>query len=239
MRPNAVSLASIVFAGAACASFASLPNVETNARVVLLVTAAACMQLRLLCNLLDGMLAIEERLSSWIPASAGQLLSRVAPSAGRLSPSVPASAGTGTDAESWDPASAGTMTGGPGNKIGEIYNEMPDRLADVLILAGAGYGVGALPYGVTLGWIAAVLALLTAYVRVLGGSLGLPQPFIGPMAKQHRMFTMTMAALASVPEALFDRSPHVLHAALVIIVVGSAITVARRTRLLIREVTTR
>ena len=42
--------------------------------------------------------------------------------------------------------------------------------------------------GSTLGWAAAVLALLTAYIRALSGSLGLPQRFLGPMAKQHRMF---------------------------------------------------
>jgi phosphatidylglycerophosphate synthase len=219
VRPNAVSLASIAFAGAACASCSVLPNVGTNARLVLLVIAAACVQLRLLCNLLDGMLAIEERLSSWVPVSAGSW--------------VPASAG------SWVPASAGTLTRERRSGSGEIYNELPDRLADVLILVGAGYGARTLPYGVALGWTAAVLALLTAYVRTLGASLGLSQSFAGPMAKQHRMFTLTLAALASVPEALFDRPPHVLHAALLIIVVGSAVTVARRTRLLLREVDTR
>ena len=47
-----------------------------------------------------------------------------------------------------------------------------------------------------LGWAAAVLAVLTAYVRVLGGSLGLTQHFIGPMAKQHRMFTLTLGDAA-------------------------------------------
>jgi phosphatidylglycerophosphate synthase len=88
---------------------------------------------------------------------------------------------------------------------------------------------------VTLGWAAAVLALLTAYVRVLAGSLGLTQSFIGPMAKQHRMFTLTVAALVSMPEALVGRPVTTLRAGLVIIVVGSIVTVVRRTRRLLTE----
>ncbi len=37
--------------------------------------------------------------------------------------------------------------------------------------------------------------MLTAYIRVLGGALGTPQYFTGPMAKQHRMFVITLGAL--------------------------------------------
>src|SRR4029434_6543150 len=103
-------------------------------------------QLRLLCNLLDGMLAVEEGLKS---------------------------------------------------ATGEIFNELPDRVADVVILVGAGYAVPGVPFMPALGWLAAVLALLTAYVRALAGSLGLTQHFVGPMAKQHRMFTLTVAALVA------------------------------------------
>jgi phosphatidylglycerophosphate synthase len=161
------------------------PDADSWIRAALLAAAAACIQLRLLCNLLDGMLAVEEGFRS---------------------------------------------------KTGELYNELPDRLADVLILVGAGYAARTLPYGIALGWAAAVLALLTAYVRALGGSLGLPQPFSGPMAKQHRMFTLTVAALASVPAAWVGRPPVLLRAGLIVIVAGALVTVARRTRHLFREV---
>jgi phosphatidylglycerophosphate synthase len=193
VRPNTVSLLSVVSALLAAGAFTSVAGAEGRSRAALLAVAAACVQLRLLCNLLDGMLAIEER--SWVPASAGTV-----------------------------------------NQIGQIYNELPDRLADIVILVGAGYGLRSLPYGVTLGWAAAVLALLTAYVRVLAGSLGLPQSFIGPMAKQHRMFTLTVATLLSIPEALAGRAPGALRAALLVIVVGSIVTVVRRTRRLLMEV---
>ena len=35
------------------------------------------------------------------------------------------------------------------------------------------------------------------YIRALGGSLGLEQDFVGPMAKQHRMFVLTLGAIVS------------------------------------------
>jgi phosphatidylglycerophosphate synthase len=184
MRPNAVSMASVGCATVAALAFAWSASLDRWARVTLLAAAAVSVQLRLLCNLLDGMLAVEEGLRS---------------------------------------------------KGGDVYNELPDRLADVLILVGAGYGARALPYGVTLGWSAAILALLTAYVRALAGSLGLSQSFIGPMAKQHRMFTLTVATLASIPEALLGRPPAALSAGLAAIGAGAIVTIVRRTRRLVSD----
>ena len=46
-----------------------------------------------------------------------------------------------------------------------------------------------------LGWTAAVLSLITAYVRALGASMGAGQQFVGPMAKQQRMAAMTAACV--------------------------------------------
>lgn len=105
-----------------------------------LFAAALFMQLRLLCNLLDGMVAVE---------------------------------------------------GGKSTSDGPFWNEFPDRISDILIFVGLGYGIG-LP---TLGWVAAALAVLTAYVRELGCNAGLPADFSGPMAKPHRMALLTVAAL--------------------------------------------
>lgn len=150
----------------------------------MLIAAAAAIQLRLLCNLLDGMLAVEEGLKT---------------------------------------------------RTGEIYNDFPDRIADVLILVGAGYSVDHSGYGPMLGWIAAVLALLTAYVRVLGGSLGLTQHFSGPMAKQHRMFALTISTLLAAGEVFAGLPPRALLAGLTIIIGGSLVTVIRRTRLILDE----
>jgi phosphatidylglycerophosphate synthase len=184
VRPNAVSIAGVAFAVAGYAAFALAPGLPPPRRAALLIAAAAAIQLRLLCNLLDGMLAVEERLQA---------------------------------------------------RTGAIYNDLPDRVADVLLLAGAGYASGDHAYGPPLGWAAALLAVLTAYVRVLGGSLGLTQHFNGPMAKQHRMFTLTVATLVAAGEAFLVQPPRAMTAGLLVIVAGSLVTVARRTRLLLAE----
>lgn len=184
VRPNAVSIAGVVFAGISGVAFALAPQFPPGGAAILLVVAAAGVQLRLLCNLLDGMLAVEERLRS---------------------------------------------------RTGEIYNDLPDRIADVLILVGAGYSIRYLAYGPTLGWAAALVAVLTAYVRVLGGSLGHTQDFSGPMAKQHRMFTLTVCTLLAAIEALTAWPPRVMAAGLAVILLGSLVTVARRTGRILGE----
>src|SRR5262249_35083373 len=106
--------------------------------------------------------------------------------------------------------------------IGALYNELPDRLADGLFLAAAGYAAG----WPELGWISAVLAVSTAYVRAVGASLGFGQDYGGPMAKQQRMFVLTAGSLA----AMVLPHPVVLAAALAIIALGSAVTVWLRIR---------
>jgi phosphatidylglycerophosphate synthase len=184
VRPNTVSVASIAFAFVAGAAFALSPHMSGVSRAAWLLVAGACIQLRLLCNMLDGMLAVEEGLKS---------------------------------------------------KTGDIYNEFPDRLADVLIIVGAGYGTREVSFGPTLGWLTAILAVLTAYVRLLSGSLGLPQHFLGPMAKQHRMFTLTLAAVAAAVEAWLGLQLRALWVGLLVVAAGTVVTVWRRVARLMRE----
>jgi phosphatidylglycerophosphate synthase len=188
VRPNTVSIAGVAFAAVAAVAFALGPELDRRNQAALLLVAAASIQLRLLCNLLDGMLAVEEGFKS---------------------------------------------------RTGEIYNDLPDRVADVVILVGAGYSVRFLAFGVPLGWAAAVLALFTAYVRVLGGSLGVTQHFIGPMAKQHRMFTLTVATLLAAVETLLDMPSWAIPIGLGVIVVGSIVTVFRRVERIAGEVNAR
>ena len=47
-----------------------------------------------------------------------------------------------------------------------------------------------------------VLAVMTAYARVLGRSLGSGIYFIGPMAKQHRMATLSGACVIATARAV-------------------------------------
>jgi phosphatidylglycerophosphate synthase len=175
IRPNAISILSIFFAGVAGAAF--WRSGQTGGNWFLLLTSAVAIQLRLLCNMLDGLLAVE---------------------------------------------------GGFKSKVGDLYNEVPDRIADVVILVGVGYGVRTLPFGEMLGWSAALLAVMTAYIRLLAGSLGAQQLFIGPMAKQHRMFVITVGALAAAAEHASVGTVRVLWLALAVVVAGSLITIGRR-----------
>jgi len=183
VSPNAISVGSIFFALAAGAAFWYASPDRPSRYVLLLVIAAVAIQARLLCNLLDGMVAVE---------------------------------------------------GGLQTKSGEVFNDLPDRIADSLIFIGAGHAVHTLPYGMELGWSAALLAVFTAYVRMLGGASGLAQSFVGPMAKQQRMALMTGACLLSIIEGRFLRTGTLLWIALIIVVAGCIVTIARRTINIVR-----
>ncbi len=175
-KPNAISFCSVVFAAAAGAALYAIGHKAGVERVVCLLAAVGGIQLRLLCNLLDGMVAVE---------------------------------------------------GGRKTATGEIWNDFPDRVADLLILVSAGYGIGS-GWAIAVAWTAGTLAVLTAYVRILAGSARAQQRFLGPMAKQHRMGLMSAACIVSLAEPLFAPRGTVLLAALAVVALGSLITVIRR-----------
>jgi len=156
-------------------------------QAAMLLIAAGSIQLRLLCNMLDGMLAVE---------------------------------------------------GGLQTRSGTIFNELPDRLSDAAILVTAGYAVMDLPWAPELGWGAALLAVLTAYVRTLGRSAGAREDFSGPMAKQQRMMTLTAACLLGAILAGTGWSERVILLALTVIAAGCAVTIVRRTIHVLRELET-
>src|ERR1051325_10851878 len=65
VRPNVISLFSIVFAGVAATGFLlSDQTLDATRRLLWLLLAAAGIQLRLLCNLFDGMVAVEGKMAS-------------------------------------------------------------------------------------------------------------------------------------------------------------------------------
>lgn len=184
VRPNQVSLLSLVFAGLGGGAIPLASRSPMPWHAVLFVLAAGFIQLRLLCNLLDGLIAVE---------------------------------------------------GGRATRRGPVFNELPDRLSDATVLVCAGYMLGGVAWLNALGWTAALLAVLTAYVRALAGSLGAGQDFGGPMAKQRRMEIVSAACL--IDAVLTAREPGiwVMAAALAIVAAGSALTVARRTLRLVQE----
>lgn len=174
ITPNSISLSSIVFAFAAMLALMG--------KIYLL--AAVLIQMRLLCNLFDGMVAIEFAQKT---------------------------------------------------KSGEIFNDAPDRPADIFILLGAGYAIQSVPHAIELGWLAALLAVLTAYVRNLGVASGASPYFIGPMAKQHRMATITISAILAFFEMRHFTSDYALALGLVIVCIGSVFTLFRRLARIVSE----
>jgi phosphatidylglycerophosphate synthase len=121
------------------------------------------------------------------------------------------------------------VEGGKGGPLGPLWNEAPDRIADVMILVGAGAGIAAAEAGPQwLGWLAACGALSTAWVREAGARLTGTMDFSGPMAKPHRMFVLIAASLVSVFEGLWGGDGGVLAAALWAIMLLTWFTAARR-----------
>lgn len=121
---------------------------------------------------------------------------------------------------------------GQASPVGELYNEVPDRVSDSAILVGLGYAAGSSPM---LGWLAALAAMFTAYIRAQGKAAGAPNDFGGPMAKPQRMFVVTLSAIfcAIAPTVLQPRTESgfgVAAGALLIIAVGSLLTAALRLR---------
>ena len=116
------------------------------------------------------------------------------------------------------------IEGGQASPTGPLWNEVPDRLEDTVILAGFGLAVAA----PILGLWAAIAALFCAYVRVLGGALGQDQDFAGPMAKQHRMAALTAACLIGAFELALGRPPTIAWLALWAVLFGTLITAGRR-----------
>jgi phosphatidylglycerophosphate synthase len=118
------------------------------------------------------------------------------------------------------------VEGGKGSPTGALYNEVPDRIADSLFIVAVGYAVDL----AWLGWCSALLAALTAYIRALGGALGLPQDFRGPMAKPHRMAVLTLGCLVGAVEAPVWHSHWALSVAEYVVGIGSLITCVTRIR---------
>lgn len=178
VSPNQISSFSVMCAALGAAALLWLPPVYG------LITFALAIQLRLICNLLDGLVAIE---------------------------------------------------GGKKSALGVLYNEFPDRIADSLFIVAVGYAISA-PW---LGWSGALAAALTAYVRVFGGSIGLAQDFRGPMAKQHRMAVLSVAALLGAVEWHIWQSQHLLLIAAYVVAVGATLTCITRTLAIARAINSR
>ncbi|WP_182084024.1 CDP-alcohol phosphatidyltransferase family protein [Aureimonas sp. ME7] len=177
--PNGISATGILFAAGGGLAFAFAPG-----HPWLFLLGAFLVQMRLLCNLLDGMVAVE---------------------------------------------------GGRGSPTGALFNEIPDRLEDSVLLIGFGYASGT----PELGFVAAILAVLTAYLRAFGASLGLGQDFGGPMAKPQRMAALTIGGVVAFLELVVLHSLYVPTIVLAVVLAGTLWTCLRRTARMARSLEAR
>lgn len=79
------------------------------------------------------------------------------------------------------------LASGKASWRGEILNDLPDRISDVLIFAGAAHSGWMNPI---LGYWAAIFALLTAYAGMFGQAVGVQREFSGWMSKPWRMVAL-------------------------------------------------
>ncbi|MCI8649096.1 MAG: CDP-alcohol phosphatidyltransferase family protein [Anaerotruncus sp.] len=172
VSPNAISIMSVLFAliGMCC-----LLAARYFSSWLLLVGAAACILLRLLCNLLDGMVAVE---------------------------------------------------GGRHSALGDLFNELPDRFSDLVLIVPLGYLCHE-SYGPVLGWFAGVLALATAYLRAFSAVQGCIS-FVGPMAKSHRMALEVAGLLLAVLLGNWISRSLIFYLVLVLMILGCCVTLLRR-----------
>lgn len=174
--PDAISAAGMLAALVAGLAFAATVHVEAGAGA-LWVAGAVLVQLRLLANLFDGMVAVGRGIAS---------------------------------------------------PLGELWNEVPDRVSDTAVLVGLGVAGGSWAWGLA----AALAAMATAYVRAVGRAVGGPSDFRGPMAKQQRMAIATLVALwcglAPATWQMSWRGFSLPELALVVITVLSVLTAGRR-----------
>ena len=175
VTPNQISMMSVFFAMVGCLLLIGTVIDPGFNKYVAYILFIVCMQSRLLCNLFDGMVAIE---------------------------------------------------GGKKSANGDLYNDMPDRFADALFIIPIGYIAGG--FGIELGWLAALLAVMTAYFRWIVDYKTHQHFFNGPMAKQHRMALLTLAFVVATCtiHAGYDRMVCLI--ALIIINVGLVATLIHR-----------
>jgi phosphatidylglycerophosphate synthase len=174
---NGVSVAGMIAGLVAGAALAGTSHLDGLPQRLAWLAGGALVALRLLANMLDGMVAL----------------------------------GTGQ-----------------ASRVGELYNEVPDRVSDTAALVGLGYAAGG---SVPLGYLAALTAVFTAYIRAMGKAAGAGQEFAGPFAKPQRMWCVIgCAAYCALAPAEWLPAIGLPAVVLGVVGVGSLFTALRRLR---------
>ncbi len=86
------------------------------------------------------------------------------------------------------------LASGKASWRGEILNDLPDRASDIMIFVGVAHSGLCAPL---VAYWAAILAVMTAYVGILGQAVGVQREFSGVMAKPWRMVVLHLGAWAT------------------------------------------
>lgn len=169
ISPNHISLASVGFAVLSLIFYMLAPLGPSIVQWLCLIVAAAGCLARLVCNLIDGMVAVE---------------------------------------------------GGQGTKEGVFWNEVPDRVSDLMLFTGAGIAAG----NPSMGVMAGALAIACAYIREFGRAEGFAPDFGGIFAKPGRMVALSIGTFLSA----FYATEWTLNLTLWVIMLGTVATLFGR-----------
>src|SRR5437667_4390823 len=86
------------------------------------------------------------------------------------------------------------VAAGKASVRGEIVNDLPDRISDVIIFVGVAHSDLMNPL---IGCWTAILSLFTAYVGLFGQAIGGRREFGGIMSKPWRMVALSLGAWAT------------------------------------------
>ena len=123
------------------------------------------------------------------------------------------------------------VASGKASLRGEILNDLPDRISDVLIFTGVAHSGWMNPL---FGYWAAIFSLLTAYVGMLGQAVGVQREFSGLMSKPWRMVTLHVGAWITIACILWNNGSirfqrlTVLDWACLVVIAGCGQTMAIR-----------
>ncbi len=118
---------------------------------------------------------------------------------------------------------------------GEILNDLPDRVSDVMIFIGAAESGWMSP---RIGYLTAIFSVLTAYAGLFGQAIGAARQFGGVMSKPWRMVVLALGSWAAVllhSLAYFVESRRALDWACLLIILGCIETIAVRLVRIIRD----
>ena len=94
------------------------------------------------------------------------------------------------------------VAAGKASKKGEIINDLPDRVSDVLIFAGMAHSSWC--HRLPAYWVA-IMALLVAYVGLFGQAVGVQREFSGMMSKPWRVVVLCIGAIVTSIMVHLDR----------------------------------